>query len=40
VYCLLDAEGNVVDRGSVPTTVLDLSELVRGLSPQEPSGWR
>jgi transposase len=32
VYCLLDAEGNVIDRGSVPTTVLDLSELVRRLS--------
>jgi transposase len=32
VYCLLDAEGNAVERGSAPTTVLDLSELVRRLS--------
>ena len=32
VYCLLDAEGKAVERGSVPTTVLDLSELVRRLS--------
>jgi transposase len=32
VYCLLDAEGTAVERGSVPTTVLDLSELVGRLS--------
>jgi transposase len=35
VYCLLDAAGNVVDRGSVPTTVLELSELGRRLSRDE-----
>jgi hypothetical protein len=29
VSCLLDAAGNVVETGSVPTTVLSLSELGR-----------
>jgi transposase len=35
VYCLLDAQGNVIEKGSVPTTVVDLSELGRRLSQDE-----
>src|SRR5262249_1301759 len=35
VYCLLDAAGNVVEKGSVPTTALDLGALVSRLSKDD-----
>ena len=36
VYCLLDAKGDVADRGSVATTAPALTELVRRLSAEGP----
>jgi len=35
VYCVLDAEGAVVERGSIATTATDLGELARRLSAGE-----
>jgi transposase len=35
VYCVLDAEGSVVERGSIATTATDLGELARRLSAGE-----
>jgi hypothetical protein len=34
-YCVLDAEGSVVERGSIATTATDLGELARRLSAGE-----
>ena len=35
VYCVLDAEGTVVERGSIPTTAAELGALARRLSADE-----
>ena len=35
VWCLLDDDGKVVERGKVPTTAAELTELVQRLSAQD-----
>ena len=35
VWCLLDQDGNVVERGKIPTTATELTSLVKRLSAED-----